>query len=79
MNVDRYLFQSPYSSQVQIGRPDPAIVQKEDVAATEGDSFTANKTATNPLQAQTSSESSSSTETTTTPSVDTGSKLDIYA
>lgn len=25
MTVERYLFQSPYSSQVQIGRPDPSV------------------------------------------------------
>lgn len=30
MTVDRYIFQSPYSSQFQVGRPDPsASSQKE--------------------------------------------------
>ena len=29
MTIDRYLFQSPYSSQVQIGRPDPSVKQEE--------------------------------------------------
>ena len=25
MQVNRYIFQSPYSSQVQVGRPDPSV------------------------------------------------------
>jgi len=25
MTVNRYIFQSPYSSQVQVGRPDPSV------------------------------------------------------
>ena len=29
MNINRYLFQSPYSSQVQIGRPDPSVKTEE--------------------------------------------------
>jgi len=29
MNVGSYIFQSPYSSQVQVGRPDPSV-KKED-------------------------------------------------
>ena len=28
MTVQRYLFQSPYSSKVQIGRPDPSVKQQ---------------------------------------------------
>lgn len=28
MNVSRYIFQSPYSSQVQVGRPDPSVKQE---------------------------------------------------
>lgn len=29
MEIQQYLFQSPYSSQVQIGRPDPSAAQNE--------------------------------------------------
>ena len=29
MTVNRYLFQSPYSSQVQVGRPDPSVKQEQ--------------------------------------------------
>ena len=29
MNITRYLFQSPYSSQVQIGTPDPSSKEGE--------------------------------------------------
>ena len=29
MNVSSYLFQSPYSSQVQVGRPDPSVKQEQ--------------------------------------------------
>lgn len=29
MNVDKYLFQSPYHSPVQFGRPDPSSKQEE--------------------------------------------------
>lgn len=30
MQVSRYLFQSPYQNQVQIGRPDPSSVSNEE-------------------------------------------------
>jgi hypothetical protein len=30
MTVNRYLFQSPYSSQVQVGRLDPSVKQESD-------------------------------------------------
>lgn len=30
MNINRYIFDSPYPNQVQIGRPDPSM--KEDVS-----------------------------------------------
>ncbi|WP_345991152.1 hypothetical protein [Sulfurimonas sp. HSL-1716] len=28
MNITRYIFESPYSSQIQIGRPDPSVKQQ---------------------------------------------------
>jgi|LGVF01.2.fsa_nt_gb hypothetical protein len=30
MTVDRYIFQSPYSNQFQVGKPDPSATSKED-------------------------------------------------
>jgi len=33
MTVDRYIFQSPYSSQVQVGRPDPSATSKEQTSS----------------------------------------------
>jgi len=33
MNVDRYIFQSPYSSQFQVGRPDPSATSKEETSS----------------------------------------------
>ena len=32
MNVQQYVFQSPYSSPVQVGRVDPSTKQEENVA-----------------------------------------------
>jgi hypothetical protein len=33
MTVDRYVFQSPYSNQFQIGRPDPSAASKEETSS----------------------------------------------
>jgi hypothetical protein len=33
MTVNRYIFQSPYSSQVQVGRPDPSATSKEETSS----------------------------------------------
>lgn len=30
MDVSRYMFQTPYPHQVQIGRPDPSVKQEEE-------------------------------------------------
>lgn len=35
MNITRYIFQSPYPSQVQIGRPDPSA--KQDISSSQPD------------------------------------------
>lgn len=34
MTVSSYLFQSPYASPVQVGRPDPSVSQKEQPQST---------------------------------------------
>lgn len=33
MTVDRYIFQSPYSSQVQVGRPDPSATSNNETSS----------------------------------------------
>jgi len=35
MTVDRYIFQSPYSSAVQVGRPDPSVKKESDASSAE--------------------------------------------
>ena len=37
MTVDRYIFQSPYSNQLQIGRPDPSATSKEETSSVSTD------------------------------------------
>ena len=39
MTVERYLFQSPSSSQVQIGRPDPSVKKEDSSVKTSGESI----------------------------------------
>jgi len=48
MTVNRYLFQSPSSSQVQVGRPDPSVKQED----------TSNTSSNNSAQLDTSSQKS---------------------
>ena len=36
MEVTQYIFQSPYTSSVQVGRVDPATVKKEEITQDEG-------------------------------------------
>ncbi|MCD6172160.1 MAG: hypothetical protein J7J96_00035 [Sulfurimonas sp.] len=74
MTVERYLFQSPYSSSVQVGRPDPSV-KKEDTSqssSSESPSVT-NQTLqdTKSFQATQISEVKSS--------VDSTHLLDVYA
>lgn len=74
MTVERYLFQSPYSNSVQVGRPDPT-------AKKEGD--TQSNTAELPVSTnQTLQDAKSFKATQTsevTPKVDSSRLLDIYA
>ena len=73
MNVSRYIFQSPYSSQVQVGRPDPSVKQ---------DSSSAVATQSAPVVNETLSSAQSFTATQTsevTPTVSSNNLLDVYA
>jgi len=78
MTVSRYLFQSPYSSSVQVGRPDPSVKQEEksDTASAQTDVDSAvviNKT----LQEAQSLEATQVSEVK--PTVNSSQLLDIYA
>lgn len=74
MNVTRYTFQSPYSSQVQIGRLDPS--SKQEASTTSSDSGLTKSTNTTLQNAQ----SFQATQTQeVTPTVDSNRLLDIYA
>ena len=76
MNVSSYIFQSPYSSQVQVGRPDPSVKQ-EDSASTSTSS-----TQSAPVVNEVVSEAKSfeATQTTAvTPTVSSDNLLDVYA
>lgn len=33
MTIDRYIFQSPYSNQIQVGRPDPSATSKDETSS----------------------------------------------
>ena len=70
MQVERYLFQSPYSSPVQFGRPDPST---RDDAQDQQLIKQTNKTA---REAQVFA---SSEKKEVTPTVDSGNLLDVYA
>ena len=74
MNVGSYIFQSPYSSQVQVGRPDPSA--KSEDSSTTASSQSApvvNET----LSSAQSFEASQASEVTTT--VESNQLLDVYA
>ena len=73
MNVTQYTFQSPYSSQFQIGRPDPSASK---VDTTQDSSALIKSTNTSLSDAK----SFLSTQTSeVTPTVNSSALLDIYA
>jgi hypothetical protein len=72
MNVNSYIFQSPYSSSVQVGRPDPNANTQENKEETLSAKDT-NQTLKNAEMLQTSNSKE------VTPSVKSANKLDIYA
>jgi len=82
MNVSRYLFQSPYSSQVQVGRPDPSVKQEEESARVSTQANVDVTTATNQTlqDAQVFQTSQvSEVEPTVEPAVESSQLLDVYA
>ena len=74
MNISRYLFQSPYSSQVQIGRPDPSV-KKEDSTQSTGAELSKNTNLTQQKAEQFKATQVSEVK----PTVDSKQLLDTYA
>lgn len=74
MNITRYIFQSPYPSQVQIGRPDPSA--KQDVSASQQGTQILENTNDTASKAQTYL---SSEKKEVKPTVNSANLLDTYA
>ncbi len=72
MTVQRYIYQSPYSSQVQIGRPDPSATKNSQGSDTQTLENT-NET----LQKAQSFKASQTQDVS--PAVTTNQRLDLYA
>ena len=76
MNVSRYIFQSPYSSQVQVGRPDPSVKQEE--SSSVGSSSSQSVPVVN--ETLSSAQSFGATQVgEVTPTVSSDNLLDVYA
>ncbi|QFR50231.1 hypothetical protein FJR48_11020 [Sulfurimonas lithotrophica] len=74
MNTTRYLFQSPYHSQVQFGRPDPSSEQNQKT----DNNLTNLNDVNNSVQKE--AQSFQATQTTEVkPKVSSANKLDVYA
>lgn len=74
MNVGSYIFQSPYSSQVQVGRPDPSAKQEDSSTQSSNSSLSV----VNPtLQEAQTTEAAQVSEVE--PTVESAQLLDIYA
>ena len=75
MNVGSYIFQSPYSSQVQVGRPDPSV-KKEDSSS----SSSAQQSTTVVNEIVSEAKSFESTQVSEVkPVVESDKLLDVYA
>ena len=75
MEVSKYLFQSPSSSQVQVGRPDPS--SKQEPTKQESTKEVASTVPNETLKDAQSFQASQTKEVT--PSVESSNKLDFYA
>ncbi len=74
MNVSSYIFQSPYSNQVQIGRPDPNAPKEDNSIQTASKAPAAtNKTVQEAQAFQTSQVND------VKPTVESAQLLDVYA
>ncbi len=79
MQVNRYLFQSPYSSQVQFGTPDPSVKSEESAQTTQKESKNTQQAPTFPNESLQNAQNFKSTQVKdVTPTV-SNNFLDIYA
>lgn len=76
MNVGSYIFQSPYSSQVQVGRPDPSV-KREDSSSASALSGQSAPVVNETLSSAQSFEATQISEVT--PTVESNQLLDVYA
>ncbi len=77
MQITRYLFQSPYHSQVQVGRPDTSSVKQGSTQSDSGLQEAANQSLE---KAQSFQETQvQEVEPTVEPTADSSALLDIYA
>lgn len=76
MTVNRYLFQSPYTSQVQVGRPDPSVKQEQGTQ-TQSTGAELLQTTNQTVQEAKSFEVAQVSEVK--PTVDSAQLLDVYA
>ena len=74
MQVNRYIFQSPYSSQVQVGRLDPSVASGQ---KTQADTSGLIKSTNTSLQNAQSFQATQTGEVT--PTVTNDALLDVYA
>lgn len=72
MEISRYIFQSPYPNQIQIGRPDPTVKKEDDNSQTKLSAATS-KTPEQWLKSEASNPQSS-----ITPTVESTQLLDTY-
>lgn len=77
MNVQQYLFQSPYNSSVQVGRPDPSSKQ-EDVSNESSDQLDTNVKQQQP-EHQLSVDNEVTTESVSPVVSSSNQLLDVYA
>lgn len=81
MQVNRYIFQSPYSSQVQFGTPDPSVKNEDESKNTQKETTNKSAQKTPPIPNESLQNAQNFTSTITkevTPSVN-NSLLDTYA
>ena len=74
MEISRYLFQSPYSSQFQVGKVDPSSVSTK---TTEQDNSGLESAINQPLENASSFKATQEKEVV--PTVSDGTNLDVYA
>ena len=77
MNVGRYIFQSPYSSQVQVGRPDPSVKNEEGESSKTQSSSGSFTTVNSTVQEAQVFEATQTSEVK--PTVESNQLLDVYA